>query len=145
MDFAGSYRLKKPAASMESTLEGKTAHLVEELMNSAVSFHKLHLKITGPGSYAAHTALGGYYDAIPGLVDGVAEGFQGAHEVLLECGHEMSPRILYSVEDSLNYLRELSKMVNELQAVMPYSEVVNDLDNIKSLINSTKYKLKFLK
>jgi len=28
---------------------------------------------------------------------------------------------------------------------MPYSEIVNDLDNIKSTINSIKYKLLFLK
>ena len=36
-------------------------------------------------------------------------------------------------------------MVNGLQAKMPYSEIVNDLDTIKSTINSARYKLTFLK
>ena len=36
-------------------------------------------------------------------------------------------------------------MVTGLQAKMPYSEIVNDLDLVKSSLNSTKYKLLFLK
>ena len=36
-------------------------------------------------------------------------------------------------------------MVNSLQAKMPYSEIVNNLDTIKSTLNSGKYKLLFLK
>jgi hypothetical protein len=36
-------------------------------------------------------------------------------------------------------------MVTGLQAKMPYSEIVNDLDTIKSTIDSAKYKLIFLK
>ncbi len=35
-----------------------TAMLVQELMNASTSFHKLHLKVTGVGSYAQHKALG---------------------------------------------------------------------------------------
>ncbi len=31
------------------------------------------------------------------------------------------------------------------QAVMPYSQIVNDLDNVKSTIDGVKYKLLFLK
>ncbi len=36
-------------------------------------------------------------------------------------------------------------MVCKLQDKMPYSEIVNDLDTIKSTMNSAKYKLLFLK
>jgi len=35
-------------------------------------------------------------------------------------------------------------MVNNLQSKIPFSEIVNDLDTIKSTINSIKYKLLFL-
>jgi hypothetical protein len=49
------------------------------------------------------------------------------------------------VADAIDYLREISEMVNGLQDKMPYSEIVNDLDTIKSTINSGKYKLIFLK
>lgn len=142
--WSGTYKLKRPAVNTEDPLSQKTAALVTELMNAAVSTHKLHLKVTGPGSFAVHTALGSFYEGLPGMADSIAEGFQGAHETLLNCSLEKSPRVLYSVEDCLNYMRELYMMVSDLQAAMPHTEIVNDLDLIKSLINSTKYKLLYL-
>lgn len=145
-DFSGGYKLKKPGSknAMGDSLESKTAYLVNELMNAATSFHKLHLKVTGIGSYASHKALNDLYDALPGHADDLAEGFQGAAEKLLVY-EDCAPRILNSVEESLSYLRDLTAQVNALQSVMPYSEIVNDLDTIKSTINSIKYKLLFLK
>lgn len=127
-----------------SSLESQTAACVSELMNAATSFHKLHLKITGIGSYAGHKALNELYDALPGHADDLAEGFQGASEKLLEY-QDSAPRILNSVEESVSYIREITQMVNSLQNIMPYSEIANDLDNVKSTLNSAKYKLKFLK
>jgi DNA-binding ferritin-like protein len=121
-----------------------TAACVSELMNAATSIHKLHLKVTGTGSYAAHKALNELYDALPGHADDLAEGYQGATEKLLTYS-EVAPRTLNSVQEGLDYIREIYEMVNKLQAKMPYSEIVNDLDTIKSTINSIKYKLLFLK
>ena len=34
--------------------------------------------------------------------------------------------------------------INELQSIMPYSEIVNNLDLIKDVFNTAKYKLIFL-
>jgi DNA-binding ferritin-like protein len=113
-------------------------------MNAATAIHKLHLKITGSGSYAAHKALNELYDALPGHADDLAEGFQGASEKLLTYT-EVAPKTLNSVAEAIDYLKEMTKMVDGLQAKMPYSEIVNDLDTIKSTINSGKYKLLFLK
>ena len=145
MDFTSSYKLKKPGGtSGDSSLETKTAALVSELMNAATSIHKMHLKITGLGSYAGHKALNELYDALPGHADDLAEGFQGAAEKLLTY-EDSAPRILNSVEESLSYMRELVTQVTSLQQVMPYSEIVNDLDMVKSTINGVKYKLLFLK
>jgi len=145
MDFTSNYKLKKPAGtSGGDSLETKTASLVSELMNAATSIHKMHLKITGLGSYAGHKALNELYDALPGHADDLAEGFQGAAEKLLTY-EDSAPRILNSVEESLSYMRELVTQVTSLQQVMPYSEIVNDLDLVKSTINSIKYKLLFLK
>jgi DNA-binding ferritin-like protein len=126
------------------SLESKTAMLISELMNATTSFHKLHLKVSGIGSYAAHKALNELYDALPDHADTLAEGFQGASEKLLMYT-EPAVRCLDSVQEALAYLRELTGQVNSLQASMPYSEIVNDLDTIKSTINSIKYKLLFLK
>ena len=145
MDFTGGYKLKKPGTSSgSSSLEGQTAACVSELMNAATSIHKLHLKVTGIGSFAAHKALNELYDALPGHADDLAEGFQGAAEKLLNY-EDSAPRVLNSVEESLSYIRDIYQMVNSLQAVMPYSEIVNDLDTVKSTLNSIKYKLLFLK
>ena len=127
-----------------SSLESKTAACVSEFMNAGTSLHKLHLKVTGMGSFAAHKALNEIYDAFPGHADDLAEGFQGAAEKLLEY-EDVAPRVLNTVQEGLAYLRELTQMINSLQAIMPYSEIVNDLDNAKSSINSAKYKLLFLK
>ena len=121
-----------------------TAACVSELMNAATSIHKLHLKITGTGSYAAHKALNELYDALPGHADDLAEGYQGASEKLLTYT-EAAPKTLNTIEDALSYMREMIAMVTNLQAKMPYSEIVNDLDMVKSTLNSTKYKLLFLK
>jgi len=125
--------IPRKLASMSSTtgsVDSLTAACVSELMNAAVSFHKLHLKITGTGSYAGHKALNEIYDALPGLADDVAEGYQGASEKLLVYT-EVSPKILKSVDDGVKYLRDMIAMVTALQVKMPYSEIINDLDNVK--------------
>jgi len=144
--------LKRDAASSASyssapaggSIDTMTAACVSELMNAGTSFHKLHLKITGVGSYAAHKALNELYDAMPGHADDLAEGYQGASEKLLTYS-EVTPRTLDSVDEALAYIRDITSMVTTLQSKMPYSELVNDLDTVKSTLNSAKYKLKFLK
>ena len=137
-------KLQRPGSAMSGSLESKTAACVSELMNAATSFHKLHLKVTGIGSFASHKALNELYDALPGHADDLAEQFQGAAEKLLDY-EDAAPRVLNSVQEGLAYTREIKDMINNLQAVMPYSEIVNDLDMVKTTINSIKYKLLFLK
>lgn len=151
-----NYKLKRPSvlapatasvpvsySSQGSNCDMQVCACVSELMNASTSFHKLHLKVTGPGSFSAHKALNELYDALPGHADTLAESYQGATEKLLQ-QTESSVKILNSVEDALSYIREITQMVSGLQSIMPYSEIVNDLDNVKSTLNSAKYKLKFL-
>jgi DNA-binding ferritin-like protein len=158
MDFTNGYSLKRrPLISVvgdkesyhtsEYPLDEEVAELGYKLMDAAVTFHKLHLKVKDLGSYAAHKALNDLYDALPGHADSLIEGYQGAVERIIECSKEKeySTKVCNSVEDALSYIREISSEINELQAVMPYSEIVNDLDTVKSTLNSAKYKLKFLK
>jgi len=138
--------LKRTASGRSSEMQKvdtMTGNLVEELMNASTSFHKLHLKVTGPGSFAAHKALNELYDALPGLADSIAEGYQGACEMILKCSGE-GPMYLESVEDAVEYLRQMKTQVDELQAVMHHTEIVNLLDTVKDAINSAKYKLIFL-
>ena len=121
----------------------ETAAMLAHAQALTTSMHQLHLKITGPGSYSVHKALGEFYEAMPGLVDTVAEQYQGAREKLLDfptvpaykCG---------SVQEAISHMKELYTEVTELQKIMPFSEVTNQLDEVKSLISGTKYKLMFL-
>jgi hypothetical protein len=127
-----------------SSLDNMVSSCASELMNARTSFHKLHLKVTGEGSFAAHKALNELYDALPDHADTLVEGYQGAAEKILSY-KEVAPRTLDTVADGVNYLRDIYAMVNKLQGMLPYSEIVNNLDLVKDSINSTKYKLLFLK
>jgi hypothetical protein len=132
------------SAPAGGSLDTMTAACVSELMNAATSFHKLHLKVTGVGSFAVHKTLNDLYDALIDHADNLAEGYQGAAEILLKY-NDVAPKTINTVEDGLDYMRMLIDMVTKLQSKMPYSEIVNELDTVKSSLNSAKYKLKFLK
>ena len=121
----------------------ETAAMIAHAQALTVSMHQLHLKITGPGSLSIHKALGEFYESMPGLIDSVAEQYQGAREKLLEYP-TVTPYKCGSVQEALSHIKELYTQVNELQKLMPFSEVTNQLDEVKSLIASTKYKLMFL-
>lgn len=133
----------KSQAPVMKTPCAETGKLVSELMSAGISMHRLHLKVTGPGSYAAHKAIGDFYEAIQGHADSIAEQYQGARESLLDIPPTY-PMSLDSVDSAVQMLRDLTGKVDSLQKIMPFSEIVNQLDEVKSLIDSTKYKLLFL-
>ena len=121
----------------------ETAAFIAYAQALTVSMHQLHLKITGPGSLSVHKALGEFYEGLPGLIDSVAEQYQGAREKLLDFPVVPAYKCS-SVQEAITHMKELYTQVNELQKIMPFSEVTNQLDEVKSLIASTKYKLMFL-
>ena len=135
-----SSTIQRPSKSIDS----EVAACVAELMSARTSFHKLHLKVTGVGSLAAHLALNDLYDALPGHADGLAEAFQGASQSLLSIP-DVSPKTLDTVDSAIAYIQEMKSMITGLQGKLSYSEIVNDLDTIKSTFNTALYKLKFLK
>lgn len=120
----------------------QTAALAQDMLNAVTSLHRLHLKVTGIGSFAAHKGID--YDAFSGHADDLVEEYQGAEEKLLDLPNT-APAELNSVEEGLEFLRKMKDKITALQSVMPHSEIVNGLDNAKSTINGIKYKLLFLK
>ena len=110
------------------------------LLHSATNTHIQHLRVTGVGSYAAHKALQGYYEAIPDLVDAVVESYQGKYGII-----ESYPNVYHSPTDPVKYLESLQKFVAEGRQDLPQdTELQNIVDEIADLINTTTYKLKFL-
>jgi DNA-binding ferritin-like protein len=138
-------KLQRPGSMpMVSNIDKATADLVVEMMHAGTKLHIAHLLVTGVGSYAAHKALNEIYDALPGHADTLAEGYQGAAEKLLNYNSSIELPQIKTADEAVSYLRSLYNKISNLQKIMPYSEIVNDLDTIKADINSVKYKLIFL-
>ena len=56
--------------------------LISTLLESRTQAHIFHWQTTGPGSYALHIALQGYYDALPDMIDTLVETYQGKHGII---------------------------------------------------------------
>jgi len=127
----------KEEAIMDNQLIGT---FVSTLLHSATLTHLMHFKTL---SYSEHVALAGYYDSIPDLVDGLVESIQGAYEVIIEPYPSM-----FGTGDAepLAYMISLRDYVRDYRGEMPQdNEIQNEIDNVANLLNTTVYKLKFLK
>jgi DNA-binding ferritin-like protein len=135
--------LKRPG---QNSPEAKLiSALVSEMFNASTVTHKLHLKVKGVGSHAQHKALNKFYASIKDLADSLAEQYQGHTLMLLELGPApMEGTVLNSIEECMEFLDKLYALVGKAQKATMCSAIINEMDNIKSLINSTKYKLHFL-
>jgi hypothetical protein len=109
------------------------------LLHAATNTHILHLQTK---SYAEHMALGAFYAELPDLIDAVVESIQGLTGEIIEY-----PEMYYHpAETGKQELEELAEFVKENRQVLPPdSEIQNDLDAIATLINTTLYKLRFLR
>lgn len=116
-----------------------------ELLNGVTKVHLNHLLVTGVGSYAAHNAMGGFYDEVGDLADDLVEQYQGLSEKLLTFPTSVNLPTMKTAEDCIKYLRGLYDLADMVHEACTYSEIQNTIDEIKTLINSTKYKLLFLK
>lgn len=105
--------------------------------------HREHLRVTGPGSFAKHMALGEFYPAIVELADKLAEAYQGRNGIiedmpLLE--NEYGDEIVGVLERHVDWIK-----TNRYTAVpRDDSTIQNIIDEIVGQYLSTLYKLKFL-
>jgi len=116
--------------------------LLGTLMQSRNQAHIYHLQVQGMGSYAAHKALNNYYEDIVDLIDGLAEAYQGRYGIIT--GYKM-PEAIREDNNARMYFDGLSKFVETIRKQIPQdSYIQNEVDEVVKLIESTKYKLKFL-
>ena len=130
------------SSSKTTSLDAEVANCAEYMMNAAKCLHKLHLKVTGQGSFAQHSALQGY-DEFHDFADSLCEQYQSISERILDIPSKPEVK-LATVAEGISYLKELKSEITTLQSKLPYSEIVNLLDTSKEHINSMLYKLKFL-
>jgi hypothetical protein len=111
------------------------------LLHSQTQVHAYHLQTK---SYAEHKALQNYYEDIDGLVDGLVESYQGKYSILK--GYKQYPIEDYKdTTTTINYLKDLCEKVTELRDCCKDTWIQNQIDNVCELINSTLYKMRFLK
>jgi hypothetical protein len=108
------------------------------LLHSATNTHFFHWSTN---SYSQHKALGNYYDEIVELVDGYVEAYMGCYEQI-----KTFPSVYHQPKEPLKYLESLKNFVAEANADLPQKqELINIVAEIQQLIDSTIYKLKYLK
>jgi hypothetical protein len=109
------------------------------LLHSATIAHQLHFKSR---SSLEHKALGKFYDEVVELVDDLVESYQGKYGIVENYPFEME----LDTNSSEKFLSDLSAFVTaNRKEIAPDSEIQNKIDEIQSLINSTLYKIRYLK
>ena len=110
--------------------------------HSRTQAHIFHTRVKGPGAFAAHTALQAYYEGIVPLIDGLVETYQGQYG-LIEYKEVNGIDNDASMENMIKYFDNLCKFLDKerKEPKLQMSWLQNDLDNIASLLYSTKYKL----
>ena len=119
--------------------------IISTLMASRDQAHIFHWQTTGEGSFAAHTALNAYYDAIPDLTDTLVESYQGKHGIIT--GYTSADAFNeYDRTTAVKYFKGLAMFVERAYAKLPQEDtyILNQIDNVKELIYSTIYKLENL-
>jgi len=115
---------------------------ISTLLASRTQAHIFHLQVD---SYAAHKALNDYYDGIVDLVDGLVESYQGKYGIIR--GYvNVSLQEYQDIEEIINYFSTLEVIISKSrEMICQDSYIQNQIDEILALINSTLYKLRFLK
>lgn len=137
----GYGNLKSECANMSGDYAAPMGDFALTFLDSATVAHLMHLSTK---SYAQHVALGGYYEAIPGLVDGVIEAYQGRYDLVLRYTQSGGPDAT-SKSDPVKYLTGLQTYLDKQRKKLPPdANIQNEIDTVATLIDSTLYKLRFL-
>jgi hypothetical protein len=107
------------------------------MLHSQTNAHILHLQSR---SYAEHKALQKYYESIDGILDDFVEAYQGKHGII-----ENYPATYEAPTKPLEYMVSLLDYLTQARPSLPQdSELLNILDEMAQLLDSTIYKLRFL-
>lgn len=113
---------------------GAATEFISKLFDAVTAIHKVHLMTTGPGSYAAHTALG-VYSELEDAADGLAESWMGCTK----------GKFNFTGVDTSNYSAEVQKIYDYIEsnrmAMGSESHIQNDIDAICTLLSTALFKL----
>ena len=123
---------------MRIPMNDNMAMFAATLLHSATNTHFFHWSTD---SFSKHTALGTYYDEIVELTDNLVEAYMGCYNKITTF-----PSVYHQPKEAVKYLESLKNFVDEARKDLPQeSQIQNIIDEIAQLIDSTLYKLRFLK
>jgi DNA-binding ferritin-like protein len=121
----------------------KAAEFVSKLFTARIQFHIFHLQITGEGSFAAHKALEELYTGIVDLTDDIVESYQGKYGIIK--GYKTENYIEGSKDVIIKYIEDLHSYIDKNRTtIFEDSDLLNIVDEVKSLLKGGLYKLKNL-
>ena len=111
------------------------AQFIEKLLVAVDSIHKVHLMTTGPGSFAAHEALGDVYSNLEDGLDDLAESYMGCQSTGLE----------FKGVDVSSYADETRKIYEYIETnrmmMGTESHIQNKVDEILDSLSRSLFKL----
>ena len=115
--------------------------MICNILHSRNQAHVFHLQTK---SFAEHKALNDYYDGVVGLFDGIVESYQGKYGIIKNFKSFKIEQYKNS-KKTISYFERLLDVIDENRDSVEDSFIQNQIDTIQELINSTLYKLRFLK
>ena len=130
----------------EPLVEEKTdvVKFLSKIFETREMSHKYHLQVRGDqGSYAAHMALGSYYEGIQDLVDTLVEVYQGQYEIVE--GYDIIDTSVTQSKERIAYFQESVEFIRETRVCISQEDthLNNIIDEIVALLYRTLYKLKY--
>jgi hypothetical protein len=118
--------------------EEAVGEFAQMMLHAVTNAHILHWRIIDK-SDPAHRALGEFYEQLQKKIDSPIENIMGKYQ----CGLPIEPNYYPPLDDPKEELEMLSDYVMEARNTLPPdSEIQNLIDEIQSLINQTRYRLR---
>lgn len=111
------------------------------VLHSRNQAHVFHLQTQ---SFAEHKALNDYYDGVVPLFDAIIESYQGKYGII-RTFKSFKIEQYKNGKKTISYFERLLDVIEENRDSVDDSYIQNQIDTVQELINSTLYKLRFLK
>ena len=122
----------------------KVNTFISQLFTAYVQTHTFHLQVKGKGSFAIHMALNELYEAIPGFIDEIVESYQGKYGIITDYKVNNISNFTDKLQ-IITYLKNLHLFIdNNREKLFQDSDILNVIDEIKTTIKQTLYKLENL-
>ena len=114
--------------------------LVSKLFYFANTIKLAHLRVSGPGAYAAHVALGDLYDGLADSADDIAELFQGYKGIQ----NYSIPSSFYV--EPVAFTKSIQKyLIKQISGLGSMPDIQNKVQDLLAIVTKSIYKLENLK